>query len=269
MVMRELTATKLKIKSLNLFNDSGPNDHSLFCDHLDAFDWNGRDLVESLLSLKSLSVRMSMQPFPLRDIIQAATLRRRTLERQESPRSESSFTGIANIVRHCPQLENLDIICNTPSPNSWIPRFISDSERILQHLNDLETLPVLKCLTICGICIRAEDLLKFIERTRIRELSIEGVGLTRGAWKPVLDYCTSEQANMTKLAMDSLHESPTIGGIVHFGPERAQDRVSKPDSRMELQGDEMRHPITYLVAMGPHVGSPTPWQLEQPGSSLR
>ncbi|KAF4990009.1 hypothetical protein FDECE_14524 [Fusarium decemcellulare] len=259
MVMQELATTRLKIKKLDITNSWDPEEHSLYGGHLDAFDWSDSGLAESLSILESLSARISTRRFPCHN--EAEML---LPERTNGP---SRYSGISDMIQLCPQLKNLNVHCVSLQPSTRT-RFNPRTERILQCLSELDTLPGLERFAFHNACTKAEDLMNFIQRTKVRELSMQRIGLTKGSWKPIFEYLTSQEAAMTKLSLNRLRESPTAGGIVHFGHENPEDWVAHPNIKLELRGNALRHPITYLVAVGPHISSPNPWQLEEPGNSL-
>ncbi|KAJ3547066.1 hypothetical protein NM208_g1695 [Fusarium decemcellulare] len=259
MVMQELATTRLKIKKLDMTYSWDPEEHSLYGRHLDAFDWSGPGLAQSLSTLESLSVRISTRRFPYHNEAEMPVP-----ERTNGP---SRYPGISDMIQLCPQLKSLNVHC-VSLHSITRTRFNPRTERILQCLNELETLPRLKRFAFHHACTKAEDLMNFIQRTKVRELSMQCIGLTKGSWKPIFEYLTSQEAAMTKLSLNRLLESRREVGVVHFGQENPEDWVAHPNIKLELRGDALRHPIAYLVAIGPHISSLTPWQLKEPSNSL-
>ncbi|KAF7552771.1 hypothetical protein G7Z17_g4092 [Cylindrodendrum hubeiense] len=178
--LQALAMSKLQIKNLNLFNDPDLQQCSIACEQLDEIDWNNPGLTESLAALESLSistctrvVKFYKDYYETDDESELATSRS-AAERQAEAEDASNFVGLSKLLSLCAGLENLELHYLYIRPTGG-PSTISRSwgEKILQHVVDLERLPNLKRCRLRGFTIRETDLLEFIKRTRVRDLSLE------------------------------------------------------------------------------------------------
>lgn len=77
-----------------------------------------------------------------------------------------------------------------------------------------------------GIYARETDLLAFIKRSGVRDLSLEFATLVSGTFRPIFDYCTSEASPITKLYFEALFEWTAQSPMVEFlGPGRGEETL--------------------------------------------
>jgi hypothetical protein len=127
---------------------------------------------------------------------------------------DCNHAGLTSLFQLLPQLESLEM--------RYFRRFRQplDScyERHLQYILKLDNLPSLVQCKLRGFYVRQVDLLAFIKRTRVRELSLERVCLASGTFGPIFEYCTSSAAPITKLYLNVLFErSPRPSDVLFLG----------------------------------------------------
>ncbi|KAH8662730.1 F-box domain protein [Ilyonectria robusta] len=263
--LRALAASKLRIESLNVFNDPDMERCSLACEQLNIIDWNDSGLAESFASLRSLSISISTRVFRFHKDIQedehdeGQPPRKDAAEVQAEAGDESNFVGLSRLLPLCNRLENFEVhYLQVPTGYSnLIDRFCC--EKILQRVVELDRLPILKRCRLRGISAREVDLLDFVKRTRVCELSLESMILRTGTFRPIIDHCTSETANMTKLYFDTLYERHNREEMIFFvggGKSRIGFPSANATERLEREGDSVRHPITYYNPPLTPMGNP-------------
>lgn len=97
-------------------------------------------------------------------------------------------------------------------------------------------------------------LLDFITRTEPRSLSLQNIRLHQGALSAVINYCTSEEAGVKELFLDTLYEPK---GLVHFAGCRGH-LASLQDGCEGLQRDPgtIKHPFSFSISKPIFIGSP-------------
>lgn len=176
--------------------------------------------------------------------------------KETSPDSQVSFNSLKN-------LESFELhyfrlrgeLQGLPSPMDWC------HERLLQRLVTLKSLPNLTRSTLRGIYATESDLLAFIKRTRVSELSLENVTLSSGTFRSIFDYCTSAATSITKLNFDVLCEmgSQPWSMVLFLGPRRSRlgyAAFGLGSESLERSGDDINQPISYHTPPLPPIGSP-------------
>jgi len=111
--------------------------------------------------------------------------------------------------------------------------------------------------------VRDVDLLNFIRRSRVAEAFIEVITLEEGSLRPIIDYCTSKSADITKLHIDTVFEKSEEGytGLVHFLDEgesrRYGGRFAVGTEIFNREGDGRTKPVAYYVRRPIAEGNPT------------
>lgn len=270
---RALATSQLRIEGLNMFNGPGQERCSLPCNELSKVDWDGEGLTESLSSMRSLSISLSNRVSKFDEdedghaITDNGTTRqsRRNHHDKEDvsiAQHERNFTGLASLFQLLNNLESFELhyfrlrgeIQGLPSPMDWC------HERLLQRLVTLNSLPNLTRSTIRGIYATESDLLAFIKRTRVSELSLENVTLSSGTFRSIFDYCTSASTSITKFNFDILYEmgSHPWPMVLFLGPGRSRlgyDAVGLGSESLERGGDDINQPISYHTPIQPSMGS--------------
>ncbi|KAI8670596.1 hypothetical protein NCS57_00531400 [Fusarium keratoplasticum] len=264
--LRALAASNLRIEGLNVFNEPDMQRCSLACEQLNVIDWNDSGFVESFATLRSLSISISTRVFRFHkdthedEHDEGQPPRRDAAEVQAEAEDENNFVGLSRLLRLCSRLENLEIdYLRIPTGYSdLIGRFCC--EKILQRVVELDRLPILQHCRLCGISAREMDLLDFVKRTRVRELSLESMILRTGTFRSILDHCTSKTANLTKLHFDTLYERHDREKMIFFAGG-GKSRIGFPSAyateRLDREGESVRHPITYYIP--PLAPSENPW----------
>jgi hypothetical protein len=137
-------------------------------------------------------------------------------------------------------------------------------ETILQRIVKLDKLPILKRCKFSGISAEEANLLEFIQRTRVHELSLEKVILCTGTLRSIFDYCTSRAASMTKLHFDTLYETSYERlyreKMIFFaggGKSRIRFPSASATERLDREGESVRTSITYYTS--PRTPIDNPW----------
>lgn len=117
--------------------------------------------------------------------------------------------------------------------------------RLLSEVVNLDKLPRLTRCTLRGVYAAPADLLGFVRRTGVADLSLEHICLVSGTFGPLFDYCASGEAPITSLSLVDLYEpgAPTV----HFsGPDRAT--IARMGWSLKLGGDGVKQRILYDTA---------------------
>ncbi|KFY85318.1 hypothetical protein V500_08507 [Pseudogymnoascus sp. VKM F-4518 (FW-2643)] len=271
---RALATSQLRIESLNMFNGPGQQRCSLPCNALSGVDWDGEGLTESLSSMRSLSISLSSRVSKFDEdedrhvITDNGTTRRSRIYHHDNEdvsiaQDERNFTGLASFFQLLKNLESFELhyfrrrgeLQGLPSPMDW------RHDRLLQRLVTLNSLPNLTRSTLRGIYATESDLLAFIKRTRVSELSLENVILSSGTFRSIFDYCTSAATSITKLNFDVLYEmgSQPRPMVMFLGPRRSRfgyDEVGLGSESLERGGDDINQPISYHTPILPPIRSP-------------
>lgn len=275
---RALGASKLRVERLGLFNDIDMQRCSLACDRLNLIDWNDPRLAGSLqTSVTSLSISLSSPNLTFNkgddededEEETSAARRERLAEIQIGALGESNFDGLARLLQLCPRLDNFELNYRHLKTHyggwdAFPSAILFPSEKIMQRVVALERFPVLKRCRIRGICARTPDLLDFIKRTKTCDLSLESMAMYGTAFRPIVDYCTSETAGLSKLCLDTIYqmdgEGPKRLGRIHFlGPGKARvcwlpEGVGS--EMLEREGEDIRLPVAYHATWPRPLGSP-------------
>ncbi|KAJ4118814.1 hypothetical protein NW765_007999 [Fusarium oxysporum] len=181
-VVSALAASSLRIDGLNIFSEPDMHCSSLACDQINAIEWNDSGFAKTLATLRSLSISLSTRVFAFPRAPQenkqdvGRSSKRDAAEVQAEAEDENDFVGLSRLLRLCNQLENLEInYLRIPvGYSALVGHFYY--ETILQRIVELDRLPILKRCKFSGISAKETDLLGFIQRARVRELSLEKGG---------------------------------------------------------------------------------------------
>ncbi|CAM1510061.1 Fc.00g003960.m01.CDS01 [Cosmosporella sp. VM-42] len=262
--LRALAASTLRIESLNVYNDLDMQRCSLACEQLNIIDWNDAGLAKSLETLSSLSISISTEVFGFQedDYENEYDLKKQSAEAQAKAEDETNFLGLSRLFQLCNRLENFELHFLRVYSNI-MHHF--NCEIILKHVVELKQLPRLKRCSLRGMPAREVDLLEFIKWTNVCELSLESVKLQAGTFKSIIEYCTSETANITKVYFNALYERHDHiemiffdgGGKSRVGFYSERDRASE---WLEREGNIIRRPITYHLRL--RWGMRNPYMVE-------
>ncbi|KAF5716041.1 hypothetical protein FMUND_6534 [Fusarium mundagurra] len=247
-VVSALAASSLRIDGLNIFSEPDIQPPSLASDQISAIDWNDSGFARTLATLRHVVGQLSKD----------------TAGVQAEAEDENDFVGLSKLLRLCKQLENLEIdYLRIPMGYSALVGHFY-YETILQHIVELDRLPILKRCKFSGISAKETDLLGFMQWTRVRELSLEKVVLCTGTFRSIFDYCTSRAASMTKLHFDTLYEisfeRPHREKMIFFaggGKSRIGFPSASATERLDREGESVRTSITYYIA--PLTPIDNPW----------
>ncbi|KAH7191332.1 hypothetical protein DER44DRAFT_850469 [Fusarium oxysporum] len=269
-VVSALAASSLRIDGLDIFSEPNIRRPSLASDQINAIDWNDSGFAKSLGTLRSLSISLSTRVFAFRRVLQdnkqdvGRSSKNDAAEVQAEAEDENDFVGLSRLIRLCNQLENLetDYLRIPMGYSALVGHFYY--ETILQRIVELDRLPILKRCKFSGISAKETDLLGFIQRTRVRELSLEKMILCTGTFRSTFDYCTSRAASMTKLHFDTLYETSYEGPhrekMIFFaggGKSRIGFPSASATERLDREGESVGISITYYTS--PRTPIDNPW----------
>ncbi|QLI73869.1 uncharacterized protein G6M90_00g093770 [Metarhizium brunneum] len=276
-VIRALAASKLRVREMNIFNDRDMQNCSLSCDQLNMFDWTDASLVDSLTAVTTLSISLTDRVFAfdedeeIDEDLSDCGSEDKEADRQPTQRDqeimtesgqEGNFTGLASFIAACPRLSHFELhYLSIVWPKR---RLLINFPRqdILRYVAELHNPPMLKRCRIRGASVREADLLNLIQRTKAVEISAEVIRLEEGTLRPVIDYCISKSAAVTKLHIDTVLEKSDQGytGLVHFLDEGESRKYAGKfvvgTEILNREGDNRTKPVKYYVRRPIAEGNP-------------
>ncbi|MCJ1374993.1 hypothetical protein MMC20_006226 [Loxospora ochrophaea] len=110
-----------------------------------------------------------------------------------------NFSGPAGLLALTPELEELDLHLYNAGHMGSIYDVVFD-----QRWADIP-LPRLRKCTLRGIRIREDSLRQLLlSYATLEELELQSVHLTKGAWRPIFDLCSSDALRLQRLTFDRL-----------------------------------------------------------------
>jgi hypothetical protein len=231
--IRSLAVSQLPIEKLNIFNDRRLQCCSLACNELGRIDFEHKGLSISLASLKLLSVSFSDTVIywsrqsagllydPTEELDWEIDTNAKDCDDSEASdrhdsiadaEDEHKFMGLAKLLQLSSQLEDLEL-----HKCALREKTLTLRERLFQHIAEIHMPPKLKRLELRGLVVEEQDLLVFIQRTSIRELSMYNTTLSSGTFRSIFDYCTGNGFGMERLYVKDIFEQ---GLRVYFqGPK--------------------------------------------------
>lgn len=259
-VFGALDKSRLRIQNLNIYNSAGQQRCSLPCDALSRVAWDRQPgLAESLSSVRSLSISLSNRVFRADE----DGLGRGATQLQANDRDQDlavlyddrNFRGLAGLIQLLKkQLKVFEWHYFRLHGELHDPDFERRIEqmhaRLLSEVVKLDNLPSLTRCTLRGLYATPADLLGFVKRTRVTELSLEHIRLISGTFRRLFDYCTSAEAPITRLSCFDLGElgAPVMPSVLFSGPDSA---VGIMWWSLDLDGDGVKQPISYRTQRGP------------------
>ncbi|KFX96738.1 hypothetical protein V490_03169 [Pseudogymnoascus sp. VKM F-3557] len=242
---RALSTSQLRIESLDLFNSSGRRRRrGLPCNALSSVDWDDEGLTESLSSLRSLSIGLSKRFFKFDEDAYGHVINYYDEPYISMVRDGKNFTGLASLFKILKNLNSFELYFFT------LLGELPETDWFLQHLVALSSLPNLTRCKLRGIYATETDLLAFIKRTRVSDLSLRQVKLSSGSFRSIFDYCTSTASPISKLDFKDLYEkdrepSPyvlfleTASSMFDYGAHERRTNF------LTRNGDDINQPISY------------------------
>jgi hypothetical protein len=196
-----LSASSLPIEKFNIFNNRQLQHCSLASDEPGSFNFEHKGLALSLAALESLSLSYSGKVIfdskadakrssdPAEEIdkdywqIKSRPIKAIKAEAAEEGRS----IGLAKISKLCSQLEELELHQYCIGAGLLSPADLH-YERMFRLAAEMVELPNLKRIELRGSDVRENDLLAFIQQTRVRRLSLYKVFLLSGTFESIFVY---------------------------------------------------------------------------------
>lgn len=241
-VMRSLAISKLKPTGINLFNDPKivHTANALTPEHFNTIDWSSPATIESLAAIKSLSICFQSLMIPAR-------------ASRVGVRTEIKLKGLLGMIRACPLVEDLSLQHLHVSTDPAIRELLELTGVLMKSVTELDPPLALQRCSLHQFVLSQEQLLAFLKCTKPRELSLSRVILHSDSNRdisPIFDYFTSAEAGLTKL---SLQHWSAMRDKTGFGQEPENIR-SDPFARgVELEGDDLKHPIDWFIDSFPHT----------------
>jgi hypothetical protein len=235
--LRALTASQLPVGKLNAFNDTDMQQCGLPYHHIWLNRSQHKDLAASLKPLTFLSLSFCRSKLDNDDDIEG-----------------KFFDDVTKLVSLCPDLNHIELHYFLGGYS--LSRAHSDT--IFHRMLDLGTLPRLTRCILRGISSDEEDLLRFIKETKPSHLSLETVNLRSGTFAPIIDYCTSDEADIKSLLFDTLYEKEdTEHRMVQFhGRQDSQASLQGGSERLVRDQDSIKQPTSFFVSPPFFIGSP-------------
>jgi hypothetical protein len=167
---------------------------------------------------------------------------------------EGNPSPLARFLRVLRSLEDLEInYLDRPAVRELTPtmRQVRPHERLFHDVLQLDVPLKLSCCNLRGVCAREVDLLEFLKRTAVSELTLQSVFLTTGSFRRIFDYCTRAASSLAKLDFDVLYEMDPPERVVRFlgagcGPSRlGWVAPAVGDVSLERHGDAVKLDILY------------------------
>jgi hypothetical protein len=227
-----------------MFNNSGRRRRGLPCNALSNVDWDDEGLTESLSSLRSLSIGLSNQVFKFDEYEYGHVIDYYGETDISMAQDEKNFTGLASLFQIVKNLNSFEL------HYFRLGGEMPGTDRFLQHLVALNSLPNLTRCKLRGIFATETDLLAFIKRTRVNHLYLQQVKLSSGSFRSIFDYCTSAASPISKVDFDILYEkdrepSPkvlfleTASSMPEYGAQGLRSEF------LIRNGDDINQPISY------------------------
>ncbi|KID67778.1 F-box domain protein, partial [Metarhizium brunneum ARSEF 3297] len=226
------------------------------------FDWTDASLVDSLTAVTTLSISLTDRVFAfdedeeIDEDLSDCGSEDKEADRQPTQRDqeimtesgqEGNFTGLASFIAACPRLSHFEL---------HYLSIVWPKRRLLINF------PRQDILRIRGASVREADLLNLIQRTKAVEISAEVIRLEEGTLRPVIDYCISKSAAVTKLHIDTVLEKSDQGytGLVHFLDEGESRKYAGKfvvgTEILNREGDNRTKPVKYYVRRPIAEGNP-------------
>ena len=169
--------------------------------------------------------------------------------------ADENFVGLRDLLQLTPELEELNL--HWYSTNQWRfqPLFVLGDKQFQMIASSVQ-LPCLKTLSLRGVAVSDDSLLRFLERCSIKDLSLDSVNFTSGLFDPILRYCTSKEAGMERLYFDDIYDRRMV---FFTGVGKSKFPNSQPTNggqTLERRGADVRKPIEFHFANGRSLGSP-------------
>ncbi|KAK3696416.1 hypothetical protein LTR37_017987 [Vermiconidia calcicola] len=207
-VLRSLGASKLRIQSLNTFNGCQMQRCSLACDKLSSTDLKPEELSESFAGLTTLSLSLSnriIEDVPFHGTDWSPRDKTPAIHEAEAKAAdEHNFDGLEQLLQLSTQLMSLEMHYYRLDCTPHLFKHSKHHERLVQRLAKTDGFPRLMQCRLRGLHARDEDLLRLIQQTAARDLSLENITLTAGNFDAIFEHCTSEAAGIERLYIDDL-----------------------------------------------------------------
>lgn len=267
-----LTASRLPLEKLDVFNDRQSQSCSLACDELGRIDFQDKGLAISLSSLKSLSISLSdriIEDLPTASTYSSQPPTEKDIRKVKmKATAQSNFVGLAEFLQLARLLDSLEIHYYRLDTARYLLRDpYAHHERLLKQVAGSEKLPKLKQCRLRGIYISDGDLLAFIQRTATRRPFMENVTVSSGTFRSIFDYCTRE---IEELYFDDLFEKHnmlyfrTPGQVGHAQvPLHQSTGRAQVTTSLQRVGAEVKQPIIYHYHQGMVADTPRMRDLRQ------
>lgn len=180
-------------------------------------------------------------------------------EQDPSVVAEENYPGIARLLKHMPNLEQLDLHMYRMLEGS-----VNSYAKVFSYIANDVVLPSLRHCVLRGLRSNTDSLLKFFKNhNEIETIELREVHLVAGIWRPVLEHlCTLpslQQVVLQDIARGGKyiriapkHRVQQDDGEDHHNPYAFLDRHTRTFSREEIQKEK------FEFAKGPKHGPLSP-----------
>lgn len=217
-LFESLANSGLCVEELDLFSSSEMQRCSLACDQLSSIDFDSASMRSCLENVQVLSMSISdkvirksqreptdFEDYSVTNELESFGRFRSSEDILEEASAESSFSGLSSMLRHCHQLQDLDIShseldCTTHEVT------LLHSERILQAVEHAQLLSI-RSLGFEGFEASEAQFLRLLHSLpALQTLSLRYIRLHKGgSWGHILDHCTAEsEQSLTEMRLDAI-----------------------------------------------------------------
>ncbi|KAF2164398.1 hypothetical protein M409DRAFT_25276 [Zasmidium cellare ATCC 36951] len=260
-----LGAARLPIQELNLFCNDFSGHCSLQCNQLSRCDWLASGVAFTLANVESLSISISdrvLNETPndagsTGDLVEriisdadayayADRLLPDVEELKNQVAGDENFSGLVMLLNSCKKLRKLDLRrCYVRRRRSELNDY--QGEKFLKNLVRADHIPTLQVLSLRNFVAREHDLMNFLKRHQVHDLTLVNISLDHGSWNVVFDYITK---NADTLHLDDLSQDyQTI--LFSHGHEEIENSLikglRKSQNIYKRQSEDLHEPIAWRL----------------------
>ncbi|GIZ44701.1 hypothetical protein CKM354_000789200 [Cercospora kikuchii] len=221
-LMLALDAVSIRVQELKIFCNDFSGNCSLQCVELSRCDWQTNGIAIAFVNLEALSISVSDRILnetrydvsstgDLIERLAAAPSTIKLLPNLETLKTQATdganFSGLGALLNVCKGLKQLDLRrCEIRRSRRELDNY--EILSFLQHLTQAVHLPTLRVLALRNLDASEPDLLSFLKRHAIKQLTLQKFGLASGSqWSAIFDYLTSKDAGLETLHLEDIFQN--------------------------------------------------------------
>lgn len=253
----------LPIRALNFFCNDVSGRCSIQCHQLSRCDWSASGIVFNLATVESLSISISDRvldetahdALSTGDPVERASstaggdtgsLLPNLEELKKQATEDENCSGLVTLLNSCKKLSKLDL------RRCYVRRRRAElddptGERFIQRLAEGARLENLRILSLGNFMAKEQDLICFLQRHPVRDLTLVNISLESGAWNDIFDYCTT---TMHALHLENLCQDyhTILFGDSHEEIESSLMKgLRKSQNIYTRQGKDLEKPIAWTL----------------------